>query len=221
MIISRGRGYIFVHAPKTGGTALMLALEARAMKQDILIGDTPKARQRRRRLDGVKTRGRLWKHATLADIDGLITPDEAASLFVFTIVRNPWDRVVSYYHWLRTQTFAHPAVRVARETTFPDFLRHDAIAASFSAAPHAAYVTDAGGTERCGLYLRHERLAEDTALLADRLGLRLDLPTRVNVSARDADWRGYFTEADAAHWGEVCAVDMARFGYGFDPGAPQ
>jgi hypothetical protein len=43
MIISRGRRYIFVHIPKTGGTALSLALEARAMKDDIIIGDTPKA----------------------------------------------------------------------------------------------------------------------------------------------------------------------------------
>lgn len=33
------------HIPKTGGTALSLALEDRAMKDDILIGDTPRARR--------------------------------------------------------------------------------------------------------------------------------------------------------------------------------
>ena len=54
MIISRGRRYVFVHIPKTGGTALSLALEARAMKDDILIGDTPKARTRRARLKALK-----------------------------------------------------------------------------------------------------------------------------------------------------------------------
>ena len=53
MIISRGRRFIFVHIPKTGGTALSLALEARAQKADILIGDTPNARARKRRLAGV------------------------------------------------------------------------------------------------------------------------------------------------------------------------
>ena len=76
MIISHGRRYIFVHAPKTGGTALALALEARAMKDDILIGDTPKARQRRRRLKGVESSGRLWKHSRLADIYGLVGQED-------------------------------------------------------------------------------------------------------------------------------------------------
>lgn len=33
MIISRGRGYIFVHIPKTGGTAMALALEDRAKRR--------------------------------------------------------------------------------------------------------------------------------------------------------------------------------------------
>ena len=55
MILSRGRRFIFIHIPKTGGTALTLALEARAMKDDILIGDTPKARARKARLRGVKS----------------------------------------------------------------------------------------------------------------------------------------------------------------------
>jgi len=32
MIISPGRRFVFVHIPKTGGTALTLALEGRAMK---------------------------------------------------------------------------------------------------------------------------------------------------------------------------------------------
>lgn len=97
MIISRGRGYIFVHIPKTAGTALTLALEARAMKDDILIGDTPKARARRGRLTALTPAGRLWKHSTLADIEGIVTPSEMAQFCLFTLVRNPWDRAVSYY----------------------------------------------------------------------------------------------------------------------------
>ena len=76
MIISRGRGYIFVHIPKTGGTAMALALEARAMKDDILIGDTPKARPRRKRQAALQGAGRIWKHSTLADIEGIVAREE-------------------------------------------------------------------------------------------------------------------------------------------------
>ena len=55
MIISPGRRYVFVHIPKTGGTALSVALEARAMKEDILSGDTPKAQARRFAIYGTIT----------------------------------------------------------------------------------------------------------------------------------------------------------------------
>ena len=59
MIISPGRRYIFVHIPKTGGTAMATALEARAHRDDILIGDTPKAQKRRGRVAKLSARGRL------------------------------------------------------------------------------------------------------------------------------------------------------------------
>jgi hypothetical protein len=108
MIISRGRGYIFVHIPKTRGTAMALALEDRAKADDIMIGDTPKTVKRRGKVKNVQTAGRLWKHSTLADAEGLITRDEMHDLFTFTLVRNPWDRMVRYYHWLKTQTLIIP-----------------------------------------------------------------------------------------------------------------
>ena len=84
------------------------------MKDDIMLGDTPKALKRRGRVQGTATRGRLWKHSKLSDLDGLLAPEELPELFVFTLVRNPWDRMVSYYHWLREQSFDHPAVGLAQ-----------------------------------------------------------------------------------------------------------
>ncbi|MEZ5756145.1 MAG: sulfotransferase family 2 domain-containing protein [Paracoccaceae bacterium] len=217
MILSRGRGYLFLHIPKTGGTALTLALEARAMKDDILIGDTPKARARRGRLKGLSARGRLWKHSTLADLDGWLSPDDLDALFILTLVRNPWDRMVSYYHWLRGQSFAHPAVALAKAQDFSAFLNHPDTRAAFAAWPYAAHVTDARGQERATLFARLERLDEDLIPFEAHLGFRLTPLPRANDSARARDWRPYYSDADAALLGALCARDIARFGYRFDP----
>lgn len=214
MIISRGRRYIFVHIPKTGGTALALALEGRARPDDILLGDTPKAQRRRHRLKGVQAAGRLWKHSTLADIDGLVSPEDIAQSYCFTLVRNPWDRAVSYYHWLRGQSFDHPAVDIARGLAFSDFLNHPQTRASLTAWPYGRYMRDAAGLERCAAYIRLENIDEDAAPLWSHLGFRLDLD-RVNRSDRDPDYRGYYSPEDAALVASLCAEDIARFGYSF------
>jgi hypothetical protein len=215
MIVSPGRGYIFVHAPKTGGTSLALALEARAMKDDVLIGDTPKARRRRARAHALPARGRLWKHSTLADLDGWLAPADLDAFYCVTLVRNPWDRAVSYYQWLRGQHFDHPAVDRARERDFPTFLRHEQTVASLRHWTHARYVTDATGTERADLFVRLENLAEDIAPFEARLGFRLAIP-HANRSDR-GDYRRYYDDALAEHLRRVCAADIARFGYRFGP----
>ena len=220
MIISPGRRYVFVHIPKTGGTALTLALENRAMKDDILIGDTPKARARRGRVKALKAAGRLWKHSTLADIDGVLSPDELGQMFCFTFVRNPWDRAVSYYHWLRAQSFAHPAVGLAKALSFSDFLGHPQTRTAFRLWPAAAYMRDKTGVERCQLYARLEHLDSDLGPLESHLGFALTPLARANESARARDWRPFFADRDAQVIAEDCAEDIARFGYRFDDTSP-
>lgn len=215
MIVSPGRAYVFVHIPKTGGTAMALALEARAMKDDVMIGDTPKARRRRRRIDAAQARGRVWKHSTLADIDGLFSTDEIGRLFAFTLVRNPWDRLVSYYHWLRAQSFDHPAVETAKAMDFAGFLQDRAIQTALAAHPAARYMTRADGVEQAQAYIRLEHVARDAEPLFAHLGFRFDLP-RANASGRARDWRPFYTDDTAAIVARVCAADIARFGYGFD-----
>lgn len=213
MILSPGRKYIFVHAPKTGGTAMALALEARAMKDDIMLGDTPKARKRRHRVRDAKTRGRLWKHATLADIDGLVPTLDG--FFAFTLVRNPWDRMVSYYHWLGQQSFDHPAVTLSRQLDFSDFACNAHVQASMRASPARHYMTDASGAELCNLYIRLEAFEQDATPLWDHLGFGLALP-RLNASDREPDYRPYYTDAARTAVAQSCAEDIERFGYRFD-----
>lgn len=213
MILSLGRKYVFIHAPKTGGTAMALALEGRALKDDFMLGDTPKARKRRRRLKNVQTRGRLWKHSTLADIDGLVPSLDG--LFAFTLVRNPWDRMVSYYHWLRDQRFDHPAVALAGRLEFSEFACAMEVRAAMQASGARQFMTDATGAERCDLFIRLETFTTDAVPLWDHLGFTLKLP-HANPSRRAADYRGYYTDAARTAVAQACAEDIDRFGYRFE-----
>ncbi|MEL6913629.1 MAG: sulfotransferase family 2 domain-containing protein [Pseudomonadota bacterium] len=215
MIYAPERGYLFIHIPKTGGTSLAKALEAKAKPGDIMAGDTPKARRRKRRLEGLPARGRLWKHSTLRDLDGWLGPAELEELFIFTMVRNPWDRLVSYYHWLRAQSFDHAAVSLAKSTDFSGFLAHPHTAESLRAAPYSSYVVDASGQERCHLFIRLEHHREDLAGLEAAVGFRVNLPHE-NRSERPADYRSIYSESDSLRVAELCAEDIARFGYRFD-----
>lgn len=215
MIISRGRRYIFVHIPKTGGTSLAAALEERAMKDDILIGDTPKAKRRKGRLKTLEARGRLWKHSRLADIEGIVSEAEMRAFFVFALVRNPWDRLVSYYHWLQDQSFDHPAVALSKAHGFSEFLRHRVTRESLKGDGTDAYLTSPQGVNCCDCYIRLEHLSEDLDPLEAHLGFTLPPLPHLNASSRPADYRAAYSDHDAAMVGEIFAADIGRFGYAF------
>ncbi len=182
------------------------------MRDDILIGDTPKARRRRGRLNGVQSAGRLWKHFALADIDGLVTAEWLAQASAGTLVRNPWDRLVSYYVWLRAQRFDHPAVALAARVDFGAFLRDPGMQAAIRAGRYGHYKCDSAGQERFQLFIRLEAFEQDAAPLWGHLGFRLDLPL-VNASSRAPDYPASYT-SDLARLAEsLCEEDITRFGY--------
>lgn len=214
MIISRGRNYIFIHIPKTGGTSMAMALEAKAKADDLMLGDTPKAIKRRHKLKDASAKGRLWKHSTLRDLEGVISVDEMQSMFVFTMVRNPWDRMASYYHWLRGQSFDHVAVHRAKELGFSEFLHDKEIARTIRAWPYRNYVLGPDGLDRCNLYVRLEHLEEDIAKLESALKIKLG-PLPVENQSSRPDTTELYSDEDRQQVAALCASDIKQFGYRF------
>ena len=117
---------------------------------------------------------------------------------------------------LRGQGFAHPAVGLAKALSFGDFLNHPQTRTSLALWPYPAYLRDRAGQDRATLYVRLERIDEDIAPFEAHLGFRLTPLPRANESARGRDWRPAYSDADAALVAELCAEDIARFGYSFD-----
>ena len=215
MIISPMRKFIFVHIPKTGGTSMALALEVRAGAGDILIGDTPKAKARKHRLRTHSCEGRLWKHSRIADIAGLAAAEPLDDFFVFTIVRDPWDRVLSLYHWLRVQNFAHVSVDRAKALSFRDFVSDAEIAAMLLNDPVRAYTTDASGQDRASAVLRFEQIEAELAPIEKQLGFKIGPLPHVNRSKRPANIRAAYDAESAGRVARYFAEDISRFGYRF------
>ena len=69
-------------------------------------------------------------------------------------------------------------------------------------------------SDHCNLYVRLEHLTSDIAPLEEHLGFRIDVG-HVNASAREQDYRAYYTNDLREHVARICADDIERFEYSF------
>jgi sulfotransferase famil protein len=132
--------------------------------------------------------------------------------FKFGFVRNPWDRVVSLYE--RTE-----ALQLRNEMSFEQFVDwiQYSSATCIHSSPHRYqldWFVDANGNLLADFIGKFERLDEDWAFVAQKLGLEEKLPhERANPRVR------HYTEYYTARMRDVIAakfkVDIERFGYEF------
>ncbi len=102
---------IFVHIPKTAGSSVTNALNAVSGPAE---QKSPK----------------IGKHAKAYEIKFLLGKDLWERYFTFTFVRNPWDLMVSSYHWWLQKAPQLPphrrrAERVKRMSGFSEFIQSD------------------------------------------------------------------------------------------------
>src|SRR5690606_5566018 len=197
-----GEGWCFIHIQKTGGNSICTALGLPLAHPDKHLG-----------------------LVDLADIHGREALDAA---FKFAFVRNPWERLVSWWSMFDRQRAApHKANDFGRLVlgAGPTF---DAFLASFDAMPddeffktewlfrsQASMLGYGDGRLAADFIGRFEHMARDWATLAGRLGRPgADLP-HVNRSPH-GPYQAYYTPRGREIVARHFAADIEQFGYRFE-----
>lgn len=180
--------FIFVHINKTGGSSIERAL------------------------------GLPFQHKTAAMLRAELGAERWEQRFSFAFVRNPWDKVVSHYHYrvktnqtgLRDKHIEFSEwVRRAYGENDPRYYDKPLMF-----APQTDWLVDEKGTIIVGFIGRFERLHDDFAKVCGIIGRRAELP-HLKPSER-GDYRKLYepdTTDIVANW---FAKDLLNFGYQFE-----
>ena len=140
------------------------------------------------------------------------------SLFTFGFVRNPWDRLVSWYSMCRqarhqrSSFMTHVHDHIATFTEFVERAEVDPVLAR-TIVPQLEYLEDEHNVMLVNFVGRYEALAKDLGAVADRLGVVLSLP-QVN-SSRHPQYRQLYTTSTRDLVARRFARDIEKFGYDF------
>jgi len=98
MILSHKYKFIFIKTTKTAGTSLEVALSRYCGKDDIITPILPPVELHEPRNDSG-----FYNHIGASEIKSKVHPDVWKNYFKFTFERNPYDKMVSWYWWIKHQ----------------------------------------------------------------------------------------------------------------------
>lgn len=179
--------FIFIHINKTGGSSVEKALNI------------------------------PFEHKTAREKIEALGRETWDRKFTFTVIRNPWDKVVSHYHY-RVKTnqtglkgddldFNEWVVRAYGRQEPPYYDKPKMF------MPQTDWIVDASGEIAVDDIIRFENLEEGFARVLAVLGKQASLP-HAKKSNR-GDYQGYYNDEARAVVAERFAQDVERFGYRF------
>jgi Sulfotransferase family len=193
----------FVHIPKTGGSTVSTILRHPNILSLTKHDPAPEKD----------------KHSSIFEQIEQLGP-EAGDYFKFSFVRNPWDRLVSAYHYIITRRTGLD--RVTNHDTFESFL------SSFIEEPsrylklqyfkpQSSFLVNDKGEMPLDFLGRFETFEKDLGVVLREIGIRRTFFKHRKKSKR-SDYREYYSADSSKAVGEIYRSDVEHFGYEFEDG---
>ncbi len=230
MILSHRHRFIFLKTTKTAGTSIEIALSRFCGPDDVITPISDEDETLRSELghrgpqnflhaphDGELTTGvrvplKQWKrdgfynHISAGEVRAHVGDRVWSDYVTFAVERNPWDRVVSLYHWLHRDE-PRPTMAEFLESGAPQRLKRKGF---------GVYGID--GAVAVDRVCRFEDLAEELETLRLEIGLpdALHLPHAKGRFRGQRDrYREHFDPASRQRVAELFADEIRLFGYAF------
>ncbi|HKS04204.1 MAG TPA: sulfotransferase family 2 domain-containing protein [Chthoniobacterales bacterium] len=201
-MISLQKRFLFVHIPKTAGNSIQSVL--RDYSEDELVA-------LRKEQDGIERFGlrnpkyKIKKHSTLREYYDALGAHQFGKLYKFTCVRNPWDRMVSYYFTptQTAETWNRKKFReiISKAVSVAEFLRLD----------------DGQGDPFANVdyIMRFENLADDFGTVCTTIGVPPPALPQFNRSTRE-HYSRYYDDRLRDLVRHRFAAEIKRFNYTFE-----
>ncbi|MGB9474120.1 MAG: sulfotransferase family 2 domain-containing protein [Candidatus Udaeobacter sp.] len=201
-MISIQKRFLFVHIPKTAGNSIQSVL--RDYSEDELVA-------LRSEQDGVERFGlrnpkyKIKKHSTLAEYRVALGETQFSNLYKFTCVRNPWDRMVSYYFTPTQNTAAWNRKKF-----------RTIIVKALSAAEYLGLNQDKEDPfQNVNYIMRFENLVDDFRIVCRTLDISPATLPQYNRSNRE-HYSSYYDDELRELVRARFAAEIERFGYTFE-----
>lgn len=213
MLISHTHRFLFIHVDKAAGTSVQEALQpyaeplaaSRLRKRLMLLGPLT-------RLGSLHRLVQFGEHVPARAVRRCLPRSIYEGYFKFAFVRNPWDRLVSRYHYLKRNPAHRHSRVVSAMSGFAEYARWEMGRARPLLHQHA-YVCDAKGRLIVDAVGRFEELQEGFDAFCRRLNIRADLP-HLNATGR-RDYRDHYPAELRDEVGAFFSRDIEMFGYSF------
>jgi hypothetical protein len=203
-MISLKYNFLFIHVPKTAGNSIQEILKEYS-EDEIVI--TAPFQDGVERFNVRSNQYHLDKHSTLKDYKLELGEQVFDRLFKFTCVRNPWDRLVSYYF------SPHRGVVEWDKSEFMKFVMQvPPLEAYFALGDHEMH--DPRVFTNINNFIRFERIDDDFKRVCKLIGIP-GKPLNVRNRSQKQSYQQYYDQEIAEFVRRKFAMEIEYFGYEF------